>query len=311
MVTRRSLLAAAVAAACLACGAEKKPAVPTASGPPPEGLVKEPNVAGTFYPAARDELAALVRARLGAAQPSLDAAAVVAIFTPHAGYEYSGGVAAAAFKQLQGRRPTTVVLLGPSHYMAAPEIAAPTYDGFATPLGTVPVDNALIAAVESTCAAVRRDNAPFAREHCLEVQMPFIQIMFPDARLAPFIFCYHDAAAAERFGRSLATATRARREDIVIVATCDLSHYHPYDEAVKLDRSFVRAFEKFDAAAVVAGAEGGAFEIDAPGVIVAALVAGRELGATAAKTLDNRNSGDVTGEKGAGVVGYFAGALVK
>lgn len=307
-----SLAAAAAFAIAVACA--PKSAAPegvTATALPlPEGLVKQPNVAGMFYPADAEGLRAVVAEKIEAASTLYNAADVVAIFTPHAGYDYSGGVAGLAFKQVTGRRPTTVVLLGPSHHVAAPEVAAPTYDAFATPLGTVKVDEPFIAAVERSCGVVRRDNVPFAREHCLEVQLPFVQALFPGARIAPFIFCYHDATAAVSFGKSLAAVIKEAPGDIVIVATCDLSHYHPYPEAVKLDTAFVRSFERFDAGAVFAGVEADEFEIDAPAVVAAAFVAAKELGGVSARALTYKNSGDITGDKG-NVVGYLAGVVVK
>ncbi len=297
-------------AAAVSCRRAPAP-IPAPPGEAPRGLFKEANVAGKFYPAGKDELAAAVQSRLAAAPAKLAADKVVAVFVPHAGYDYSAGVAAVAYRQVEGRKPATVVLLGPSHHYALDEIAAATYDGFETPLGTVDMDNDFAAAVEKGCADVRRDNLPFAEEHGIEVQLPFVQTLFPGARVAPFIFCTHDAASAERFGKALAAAVAVRKDDVLVVATCDLSHYHPYDEAEKLDGAYVKTFERFDPAAVFAEGEKGEFEIDAPGPVAAAMWAARELGATKAVALEYKNSGDVTGDKSAGVVGYFAGALVK
>jgi AmmeMemoRadiSam system protein B len=274
-------------------------------------LVKPPNVAGTFYPGDAEDLSAAVDGRLAAAEPSLEAEDVIAVVTPHAGYEYSGGVAATAFRQLDGRRPATVVLLGPSHHCASGEIATGTYDGYETPLGVVPVDAELVAAVAERCPDVAVSNVPFAKEHCLEVQLPFVQTLFGETRVAPFIFCRHDAEAAESFGKALAAAIEARGGDVLIVTTCDLSHYHPYDEAVSLDRAFLSTFERFDPAEVYKDLESGEFEIDAPGAIAATFWCAKELGAAKAVALEYKNSGDVTGDVSRGVVGYAAAAVVR
>jgi AmmeMemoRadiSam system protein B len=284
---------------------------PTAASSAEVGSIKPPNVAGTFYPADAAELAATVKGFLEYARVSERAEDVVAIITPHAGYPYSGAVAAEAFRQLQGRRPATVVLLGPSHYCASPSIATGTYDGYETPLGVAQVDEAFVAAVAERCADITYTNVPFAREHCLEVQLPFVQTLFPDARVAPFIFCRQDPAAAAAFGKALAEVAQAAGGDVVMVATCDLSHYHPYDEAVALDRAFVKTLERFDEGAVFAGEDAGEFEIDAPGVVAATLRYGRARGATKAAALECKNSGDVTGDASGGVVGYIAAAVVK
>lgn len=281
------------------------------AGAPEPGLVKPPNVAGSFYPGDAEKLSADVENRLSAAEPSLEADVVVAVVTPHAGYEYSGGVAATAFRQLEGLHPATVVLLGPSHHCATDEIATGTYDGYETPLGVVPVDAAFVKAVAERCPEVAFTNVPFAAEHCLEVQLPFVQKLFGETRIAPFIFCRHDAEAAESFGKALAAAIEARGGDVLIVTTCDLSHYHPYDEAVKLDRAFVSTFEKFDPAEIYERLESGAFEIDAPGAIAATFWCAKELGAKEAVSLEYKNSGDVTGDVSRGVVGYAAAAVVR
>jgi AmmeMemoRadiSam system protein B len=284
---------------------------PSAESSAEVGLVKAPNVAGTFYPGDADELAATVEGFLERGESSERADDVVAIITPHAGYPYSGAVAATAFRQLRGRRPATVVLLGPSHYCASPGIAAGTYDGYATPLGAVEVDKEFVASVAERCADVTYSNVPFAREHCLEVQLPFIQTLFPEGRVAPFIFCRHDPAAAAAFGDALAEVARASNGDVVVVATCDLSHYHPYDEAVALDRAFIKTLERFNEGAIFAGQEEGEFEIDAPGVVAAAFRCAKALGATKVAALEYKNSGDVTGDSSGGVVGYVAAAVVK
>jgi len=306
------LAAAAMVLAATAC---KKEAAEEGAGPPETAgaaaEVKPPNVAGTFYPAEAEALRAEVEARLGEGEATLAAENVVALLTPHAGYAYSGGVAATAFREVRGRRPATVVLLGPSHHCARPEIATATYDGYETPLGVVDVDDEFVAAVEEKCSEVAYTDVPFAQEHCLEVQLPFVQTLFPEAKVAPFIFCRHDRGAAEHFGEALAEVIAAREAETLLVVTCDLSHYHPYAEAVRLDRAFVAAFETFDVAALYEGADAGRFEIDAVGAVAAAFRCARELGAARATVLEYKNSGDVTGDVSRGVVGYAAAAVIK
>jgi AmmeMemoRadiSam system protein B len=297
--------------AAASCHKETARGSEAGAGAPEPALVKPPNVAGSFYPGDAEKLSADVESRLGAAEPSLEAEDVIAVVTPHAGYEYSGGVAATAFRQLEGRHPATVVLLGPSHHCATDEIATGTYDGYETPLGVVPVDAPFVKAVAERCPEVAFTNVPFAAEHCLEVQLPFVQKLFGETRIAPFIFCRHDAGAAESFGKALAAAIEAHDRDVLIVATCDLSHYHPYDEAVKLDRAFLATFERFDPAEIYQRLESGDFEIDAPGPVAATFWCAKELGATKAVTLDYKNSGDVTGDASRGVVGYIAAAVLR
>ncbi|UCH78664.1 MAG: AmmeMemoRadiSam system protein B, partial [Candidatus Coatesbacteria bacterium] len=215
-----TLAAAAMVFAATAC---KKEAVEEGAAPPETpgaaAEVKPPNVAGTFYPGEAEALRADVEARLAAGEATLPAEDVVALLTPHAGYVYSGGVAATAFREVRGRQPATVVLLGPSHHCARREIATATYDGFETPLGVVDVDGEFVEAVAEKCAEVAYTNVPFAQEHCLEVQLPFLQTLFPEAKVAPFIFCRHDREAAEHFGEALAEVIAAREAETLLVVT--------------------------------------------------------------------------------------------
>ncbi|MEE8639678.1 MAG: AmmeMemoRadiSam system protein B, partial [bacterium] len=165
------ILAASLAFAATSCKKDVAETSEAAESPAEKAPVKPPNVAGMFYPADAGELAATVDELLENAEGALPADDVLAVITPHAGYEYSGAVAATAFRQLEGRRPATVVLIGPSHHCASPGIATGTYDGYETPLGVVRVDVELVAAVVDGCADVTYSDVPYAREHCLEVQL--------------------------------------------------------------------------------------------------------------------------------------------
>lgn len=269
--------------------------------------VKAPNVAGTFYPGERGELARTVDDMLAAAetQPRAD---VGAILVPHAGYVYSGAVTGEAFAAVAGYAPETVVLFGPSHYMPFPGVAAPTYDAFETSLGELAVDGELVSDVIGKTGTVKYMDEPFDEEHCLEVQMPFIQRVFGDAKIAPFLFGAPDADVGYAFGEALGEALTGR--NALVVVTSDLSHYHPYDEAVALDTAFVDAFETGDPAVVLETDESGRSEVDAPAAVVAAMVAAKALGYANCEILLYKNSGDVTGDKSA-VVGYPAGVIGK
>jgi AmmeMemoRadiSam system protein B len=269
--------------------------------------VKAPNVAGTFYPGAAEELTRTVDDMLAAAEtePRSD---VIAILVPHAGYVYSGGVTAEAFAAVAGYAPDTVVLFGPSHYMAFPGVAAPSYDAFETPLGTLAVDRELVSGVTAKTETVKEMDEPFDKEHCLEVQMPFVQRALGDVKIAPFVFGVPDADVGYAFGEALGEALTGR--NALIVVTSDLSHYHPYDEAVALDTAFVGAFGTGDPAVVLETDESGRSEVDAPAAVVAAMVAAKALGYSNCEILLYKNSGDVTGDRGA-VVGYAAGVITK
>ncbi|UCE26370.1 MAG: AmmeMemoRadiSam system protein B [Candidatus Coatesbacteria bacterium] len=269
--------------------------------------VKPPNVAGAFYPGDAEELARTVDDMVATAetQPRAD---VGAILVPHAGYVYSGAITAEAFAAVAGYAPETVVLFGPSHYMRFPGVAAPSYDAFETPLGVLAVDGELVSDVVAATGTVKYMDEPFDEEHCLEVQMPFVQRVLGDVKIAPFLFGAPDADVGYAFGEALGEVLADR--NALTVVTSDLSHYHPYHKAVKLDTAFVDAFETGDPATVLETDESGASEVDAPAAVVAAMMAAEALGYANCELLLYKNSGDVTGDRSA-VVGYPAGVITK
>jgi AmmeMemoRadiSam system protein B len=245
------------------------------------GSVRRPAVAGSFYPDDPEELAAEVSRLLAKAPARGPAKAIVA---PHAGYVYSGAIAASAFRCLSPavRR---VVLLGPSHFVRLRGFAAPRADAFETPLGRVPLD---------VPAGLPRNDAAHAREHSLEVEVPFLQRMLGDFRLVPL--AVGDAQPGEVAD---ALADLWGGAETAIVVSSDLSHYLPYAEAQKVDAATAGRIERLvpvpeDAACGAAPLNGFLFEAARRGM--------------RGELLDLRNSGDTTGGRGR-VVGYGAFAF--
>lgn len=193
--------------------------------------VRPAAVAGLFYPADPGELRAVVAQYLDSASND-SLRAPKALIVPHAGYMYSGRVAAAAYAAISARRDTIrrVVLLGPSHRVYLHGIALPRWDAFATPLGEIPIDrearSRLIASGEVMSA-----DAPHAHEHSLEVQLPFLQVLLGDFELLPLV-----AGSAQP--EHVAAVLSAVWEDnaTLVLISSDLSHYHPYEEARAIDR---------------------------------------------------------------------------
>ena len=256
-------------------------------------------VAGTFYPSDPHELHGLVRACItGALLPDDDAGDPKALVVPHAGLVFSGPVAASAYLRLLpiAERITRVVLLGPSHRVAFRGIAASSADAFATPLGLIPIDTAAVeAALELPCVAVLDD--AHAREHSLEVQLPFLQSVVPHASLVPFVV--GDAATAEV--GELLERLWGGPETLIVIST-DLSHFHPQDQAMVLDRR--------TAAAIVAARPDDLNGQDACGVrpLRGLLQEVRDHG-MAIELIDLRTSADTAGDPDR-VVGYGAFAVV-
>ncbi len=259
--------------------------------------VMRAQAAGTFYPADPTALRRTVAAMLAAAPG--EGAPPRAIIAPHAGYEYSGPVAAFAYARVAGLRGAVrrVVLLGPSHCAAFPGAAAPEARLFATPLGGAPVDGEAVARVLEL-PWVRQTDGPFHYEHCLEVHLPFLQIVLGDFALVPLLV---GSATDDRVCRTIEYLW-TDAETLIVVST-DLSHYLPYDEARRRDEATCRAIEALRPEDIVPDQACGRAAL--AGLLLAVRARGLRVG-----TLDLRNSGDTAGMRG-GVVGYGAWAVVE
>ena len=200
--------------------------------------VRQPAVAGAFYPGQRSALASTVASLLSAAraQAGATAAAPKALIVPHAGYIYSGATAALAYAQLAARRSiiTRVVLLGPVHRVPVRGLALPGADAFATPLGEIEVDPAAVAALASLRQVVVSP-AAHALEHSLEVQLPFLQSVLDDFKLAPL--AVGDATPGEV--AQVLEALWGGPETLIVVSS-DLSHFLPYRAAQSIDQDTVQ-----------------------------------------------------------------------
>jgi AmmeMemoRadiSam system protein B len=254
-------------------------------------------VAGAFYPADAHELIELVGRLLAEARPVPLPAAPKALIAPHAGYVYSGPIAAAAFASWAGRRagPRRVVLLGPAHYAHVPGLALPAVDAYATPLGEVPLDRAGCALLDGLSSVIRSDFA-HAREHSLEVELPFLQVALGELSLVPLLV---GRAAPEEVAEVLELLWGD--DDTRIVISSDLSHYLPYAEARARDEASARAIEALERLEPADAC--GAHAIN--GFLLAARRRRLEP-----RRLDLRNSGDTAGDRRS-VVGYSAFAFLE
>jgi len=204
--------------------------------------VRPAAVAGMFYPADSRTLAAEVDDLLGGVeQPAPRLAYPKALIVPHAGYVYSGGVAAHAYDELAAARGSVhrVVLLGPTHRVAVRGLAVPSVDAFATPLGAVRIDRAALQAVRDLPQVVASD-AAHAREHSLEVQLPFLQKMLGDFALVPFAV----GAASVQEVAAVIERLWGAAETLIVIST-DMSHYHPYETARAIDASTLERIAAF------------------------------------------------------------------
>jgi AmmeMemoRadiSam system protein B len=250
-------------------------------------------VAGQFYPGDGQTLRTSV-SRLLAAAPASTTPAPKALIAPHAGYIYSGQVAAAAFAALRDRAQavTRVVLIGPAHYVPVRGIAIPTSDAFETPLGHVPVDREALAALTDLPFVVPAD-APHVPEHALEVELPFLQALLGSFAVVPLL-------AGNAIPQQAAAVLRRLwgGPETLFVVSSDLSHYHDYDTARRLDAATAAAIERGDWESLGPDQACGF-------LAVAALLLEAHARGLAAQRLALCNSGDTAGSRDR-VVGYGA-----
>jgi MEMO1 family protein len=253
-------------------------------------------VAGQFYPAAAAALRAQVLQALAGAASGTAPAVPKMLLVPHAGYVYSGAVAAHAYAALAAGRDRIrrVVLLGPAHRVAVRGLAAPTAMAFETPLGSVPIDRDALAVIAGLPQVVADDDA-HAHEHSLEVQLPFLQTVLARFTLVPLAVGHADAAAVAEVLERLWGG-----EETLIVISSDLSHYLPYVQARAADRQTVETILRLDPALEHHQACGAT-------PLSGALLAARAHDLVP-RLLDLRNSGDTAGDRSR-VVGYCAVAF--
>jgi AmmeMemoRadiSam system protein B/AmmeMemoRadiSam system protein A len=285
----------------------------TSASAPEKAAIREPLVAGSFYPADAKELQKTVDELLLRASLPVINDPVVALIAPHAGYPYSGGIAAHSYALLKGRTFERVVVIAPSHFDGFPFVSVYEGEAYATPLGTIPVDKVFAAKLAGSSPLIRlssRGHSPVGAqaEHALEVELPFLQRTLGEFKLVPVIMGQQSYDASRALGVQLAKAIQG--SDTLIVASSDLSHYHPYDEAVGLDRKVLTAIEEWDYLSLSQNTEHGTWEACGGGPIVATMIAAERLGANRVWLLKYANSGDTTGDRSR-VVGYSAFGLVR
>jgi MEMO1 family protein len=290
----------------LACGS------PSHSGGKPEVGVRPPAVAGQFYPDNPVRLKLAIQKYLEDAVPS-KGERPLAIVAPHAGYIYSGQICADAFRQVADQRVELVVILGTNHTTPGfDRISVYPGGAFQTPLATTRVDET----VAKILLEMDKDCVPnlevHAKEHSVEVQLPFVQVLFPSALIVPVVIGEPDISMCNRFGQVLATALKGR--NALIVASSDLSHYPPFEDAMTVDHQTLGAIARLDlkelSLQVQTSMRGKYRNLvtcacgEAP--VMAAMAASKALGATRGIVVSYANSGDVAVGDHFRVVGYGA-----
>jgi len=278
--------------------------------------IREPAVAGKFYPESTLRLRSAVEKFLQEAMPARVQKPVVMV-VPHAGYIFSGQICADGFKQVAGQKYDFIVILGTKHTNSdTGKISLYPGDGFRTPLGTAQVEKNIIHLLKKADPAdCMLDKSLHEGEHSIEVIIPFIQVVFPNARIVPVVVGSQDLETCVRFGRALAKVLKDK--NALIIASSDLSHYPSARDANIADRETLAAIAGLDPAAFRATVKAQRNKNipnlftsacgEAP--ITAALAAAQSLGATRGVVVSYANSGDTSVGDSSRVVGYGAVVL--
>ncbi|MBN2356769.1 AmmeMemoRadiSam system protein B [candidate division KSB1 bacterium] len=267
-----------------------------------KAVVRKPVVAGQFYPARAGELRQEIEGMLDRAPAVSAGGKIIALSVPHAGYAYSGPTAAAAYKQVAGQAIELVVVLAPSHRDYVRGGSLFQGDAYETPLGKMMVDKALARKLTQSCEHFQFSSLGHGMEHSLEVQLPFIQTLFPQAKLLPIIIGSFDWPGCHKMGMALAKVLQDKKA--LLVASTDLYHGYSYETCKRSDEATLKAMLALQPQALCEGFLRESLQACGAGPVVIVQVAARELGADKATLISRTNSNDVTGEKGGYVVGY-------
>ncbi len=277
----------------------------------------KPNVAGQFYPADPSVLSSDIQKYLEDANISPASKRVLAIMVPHAGYVFSAPVAAYSFRHVQNQHVDTVLFIALAHRGTE---GGAVYNGhyFETPLGKIPVDTEIVSQLIEAGTPLHASTSPYLSEHSVEVNLPFVQTVFPKAKVASILITQTDPPLCRKIGQIVADVIRKNtNKSVLICVSSDMSHYPPYDDANRIDQAALQSMESLDPEMILKNIQKLEREsvpnlhcvLCGSAAMLTAVEAARELGAKEAKTLCYRNSGDSPYGDHQRVVGYGAFAI--
>ncbi len=266
--------------------------------------VRKPVFAGSFYPADRTALEKMVDGFIREADSKGDrlASPLIGMIAPHAGYEYSGGVAGYTYSQLKDRTYRTIVIIGPSHQVPFRGVSIYPSGFWETPLGRVEIDQKAAQTLMENCKSIKAFSPAFDREHSLEVQLPFLQRTLKSFRIVPLVTGDMDANDHKLLSDALLKLVKQNPKETLIIASSDMSHYHTYSAASQMDRLTLTQIESLAVDKLLNGLYKEEYELCGAHAVISLMMAAKKLNGEA-KTLRYANSGDATADKGR-VVGY-------
>src|SRR3989339_1300288 len=282
------------------------------------GEIKEPNVAGQFYPADKAELSLKVENLLNAANPqlatsgstTLTTSEIFCLICPYAGYDFSGPPAALGYKLIKGRPYKTVIILGPSHQYYFKGVSVYPSGKFQTPLGDLEVDSDFTRKIISPSQNISFIPQAFEKEHSIEVQLPFLQKTLDDFKIVPILIGDADfqdlSSLADKLNKAI-----AGRSDVLLIASTDLCHSYDYQETEKTDKLTLSYLENISAPDIYAKLKDGSIQMCGGLPVVSAILIAQSLGYDQIKFLGYTNSAKVSGKKIKGVwtVGYLSALI--
>ena len=263
-------------------------------------MLRLPAVAGQFYPANPRELTRLVR-QFTTQEATVEKVRARACLVPHAGYVYSGEVAGAVFSRVI--LPRKIIVVGVRHSPPGADLAIVSKGAWRTPLGDAPLDEDLARRVCQACPGLEEDSVAHSREHSLEVEIPFLQVLDPEFTFVPVAVGTLRFAELQELGMGLALVLRESAEEILIVTSSDMNHYQD-DETTRIkDGKAIEKLQAVDAEGLYEVCRAEHISMCGLGPAVVMLTAMKEIGAKGGEVVRYATSGDVNGERDA-VVGY-------
>lgn len=266
-------------------------------------MIRPPAVSGRFYPSDPQELAHQVEHYAFGEASKISARGCI---VPHAGYMYSGHVAGAVYGSLA--IPSRCILLGPRHFPRGERMAILTQGRWETPLGNAAVDSELALELARACPRLREDVVAHEREHSLETQLPFLQLLVKDLRFVPVVLAADRYPMIEELGHAVSKVVAAHDEPVLVIASTDMNHYESDKVTRQKDQRAIARILELDPRGLFDTVREDGNTMCGYAATVAMLVAMRDLGASEARLVRYATSGDVTGDRNE-VVGY-AGVIV-
>ncbi|MFC1931248.1 AmmeMemoRadiSam system protein B [Chloroflexota bacterium] len=266
-------------------------------------MIREPVVAGQFYPGSASKLRAMLEMLV---DEKAEKREVIGLVSPHAGYPYSGPVAGAVISRIKFK--DTFIIIGPNHTGKGKPLSIMTQGSWKTPLGEVKIDTELGKQILSGSSHLQEDDTAHQYEHSIEVQLPFLQYFQPDIRIVPITLAYSSAAVYKETGRDIARAVKKLNREVVIIASSDMTHYESQESAQQKDTQAIDAILNLDENELLKRVEELDISMCGYAPAVSLISAARELGANSAELVKYQTSGDTTGDY-ASVVGY-AGIII-